>query len=54
MEQDGWIRAQWGVSENNRKARYYELTAKGHKQLAREEESWSQLTQAVASVLQFV
>lgn len=54
MEQDGWIRAEWGVSENNRRARYYELTAKGRKQLARQEESWSQLTQAVASVLQFV
>jgi PadR family transcriptional regulator, regulatory protein PadR len=54
MEQDGWIRAQWGVSENNRRARYYELTAKGRKQLAREEQGWNQLTQAVASVLQFV
>jgi PadR family transcriptional regulator PadR len=54
MEQVGWIRAEWGVSENNRRARYYELTAKGRKQLAREEESWNRLTQAVASVLQFV
>ena len=54
MEQDGWIRAQWGTSENNRKARYYELTTKGRKQLAREEENWNQLTKAVASVLQFI
>lgn len=53
MEQDDWIRAEWGVSENNRRARYYELTAKGRKQLAHEEESWIELTQAVASVLQF-
>jgi PadR family transcriptional regulator, regulatory protein PadR len=53
MEQDGWIRAEWGVSENNRRARYYELTAKGRRQLAQEEKNWSQLTQAVASVLQF-
>jgi len=53
MEQDGWIRAEWGVSNNNRRARFYELTAKGRKQLAQEEENWSQLTQAVASVLQF-
>lgn len=53
MEQDGWIRAEWGVSENNRRARYYELTAKGRKQLAQEEKSWSELTRAVASVLQF-
>jgi len=54
MEQDGWIRAEWGVSENNRRARYYELTAKGRQQLALEEENWNQLTRAVASVLQFV
>ncbi len=54
MEQEGWIRAEWGVSENNRRARYYELTAKGRKQLAFKEENWTQLTRAVASVLQFV
>jgi len=54
MEQDGWIKADWGVSENNRRARYYELTAKGRKQLAQEEKSWNELTRAVASVLQFV
>jgi transcriptional regulator len=54
MEQDGWIRAEWGVSENNRRARYYELTAKGRKQLAQEEKNWNELTQAVTSVLQFV
>lgn len=53
MEQDGWIRAEWGLSENNRRARYYELTVKGRKQLAQEEKSWNQLTEAVASVLQF-
>jgi PadR family transcriptional regulator, regulatory protein PadR len=54
MEQDGWIRAKWGISENNRRARYYELTAKGRKQLAEEEKDWNELTKAVASVLQFV
>jgi PadR family transcriptional regulator PadR len=53
MEQDGWIRAEWGLSDNNRRARYYQLTAKGRKQLAQEEKNWKQLTQAVASVLQF-
>ena len=53
MEQDGWIRAEWGLSDNNRRARFYELTAKGRKQLAQEEQSWIQLTQAVASVLHF-
>jgi PadR family transcriptional regulator len=53
MEQDGWIHAEWGVSDNNRRARYYQLTAKGRKQLAEEEKNWNQLTQAVASVLKF-
>jgi len=54
MEQDGWVSAEWGVSENNRRARYYRLTAKGRKQLAEEEKNWERLTQAVAQVLQFV
>jgi transcriptional regulator len=53
MEQDGWISAEWGLSENNRRARYYQLTAKGRKQLAEEEKNWERLTQAVAHVLQF-
>jgi PadR family transcriptional regulator, regulatory protein PadR len=53
MEQDGWIGAEWGTSENNRRARYYHLTATGRKQLAEEEKNWARLTQAVASVLQF-
>jgi transcriptional regulator len=52
MEQDGWIRAEWRATENNRRARYYELTAKGRKQLAEEEKGWARLTEAVASVLQ--
>jgi PadR family transcriptional regulator PadR len=54
MEQDGWISAEWGTTENNRRARYYQLTAKGRKQLAEEEKNWALLTQAVAQVLQFV
>jgi PadR family transcriptional regulator, regulatory protein PadR len=53
MEQEGWVSAEWGVSENNRRARYYNLKAKGRKQLAEEEKNWQYLTQAVASVLQF-
>src|SRR3954468_16091623 len=40
LEQRGWIRARWGVSDNNRRARFYELTARGRKQIAREAESW--------------
>jgi PadR family transcriptional regulator PadR len=53
MAQDGWITAEWAASENNRRARYYRLTATGRKQLAAEEKSWVRLTQAVADVLQF-
>jgi PadR family transcriptional regulator PadR len=53
MEQEGWIAAEWRASENNRRARYYNLSAKGRKQLAKEEESWARLTEAVASVLRF-
>jgi PadR family transcriptional regulator PadR len=53
MEQDGWVSAEWGVSENNRRARYYRLTAAGRKQLAEEEKNWERLTQAVSHVLQF-
>ena len=53
MEQEGWISAEWGTSENNRRARYYRLTAAGRKQLAKEEESWQRLTGAVALVLNY-
>jgi PadR family transcriptional regulator PadR len=52
MEQGGWVSAEWGRTENNRRARYYCLTAKGRKQLDEEEKSWARLTQAVALVLQ--
>ena len=54
MEQESWISAEWKLSENNRRARYYSLSTKGRKQLAKEEESWARLTQAVQSVLRFV
>jgi PadR family transcriptional regulator PadR len=53
IEQDGLISADWGVSENNRRARYYRLTSAGRKQLAQEEKDWQKLTQAVACVLNF-
>jgi DNA-binding PadR family transcriptional regulator len=53
MEQDSLVSAEWGISENNRRARYYQLTAKGWKQLTEEEKNWERLTQAVAQVLQF-
>jgi len=53
IEQAGWISSEWGVSDNNRRAKYYRLTAAGRKQLAREEENWGRLTRAVAKVLRF-
>jgi PadR family transcriptional regulator PadR len=51
MEQAGWIRAEWGMTEKNREARFYSLTAVGRKQLAEEQESWQRLTEGVARVL---
>jgi PadR family transcriptional regulator, regulatory protein PadR len=51
MENKGWIKAEWGTSENNRRAKYYELTKKGRKQLADEQESWVRLTAAIGQVL---
>jgi PadR family transcriptional regulator len=47
----GSLRSEWGTSDNNRRARYYSLTAAGRRQLAQEEASWGQLTDAVARVL---
>ena len=52
MTQSGWLRSEWGVSENNRRARYYSITAAGLEQLADEEKNWAALTGAVARVLQ--
>jgi transcriptional regulator len=51
LERRGWIKAKWGVSDNNRKAKYYELTRSGQKQLEAETETWRKLTSAVAQVL---
>jgi PadR family transcriptional regulator, regulatory protein PadR len=52
LERKGWIKAKWGSSENNRRAKYYELTAAGKKQLAADEVSWRTLTAAVALILE--
>ncbi|MGB6130324.1 MAG: PadR family transcriptional regulator [Acidobacteriaceae bacterium] len=52
LERRGWIKAKWGTSENNRRAKYYELTRSGQKQLAIERDSWQRLTTAVAQVLE--
>jgi PadR family transcriptional regulator, regulatory protein PadR len=51
LEQEGWVRAEWGKTEKNREARFYSLTAQGRKQLMQEEESWKRLTEGVERVL---
>lgn len=52
LEYKGWIRAQWGASENNRRARYYALTAAGRRRLESEMENWERLAGAVNLVLE--
>jgi transcriptional regulator len=52
LERRGWIKARWGASENNRRAKFYELTRSGRKQLQAEETAWRKLTAAVAQVLE--
>jgi len=51
LAQKGWIRSQWGASENNRKARFYSITSAGRKQLAREAESWERIASLIGRVL---
>jgi len=53
IEQAGWISSEWRTSENGRRAKFYKLTAAGRKQLAREQENWERLVQAVGAVLRF-
>lgn len=52
LERRGWIKARWGTSDNNRRAKYYELTRAGRKQLEVETDSWQKLTAAVAQILE--
>ncbi len=52
LERRGWIKARWGTSENNRRAKYYELTRAGRKQLDTEKDSWLKLTTAIAQILE--
>ncbi len=54
LERRGWIKAEWGTSDNNRRAKYYELTRTGRKQLDVETEEWRRLTAAVGQVLDMV
>jgi len=52
MEMEGWIESEWGVTENNRKAKYYRLTALGRKQLKQETVRWNAIAGAIAAILQ--
>lgn len=54
LEQQGWIKAEWGESENNRRAKYYSLTSAGKKFLQKEEANWERLSQAIVLVLRMV
>ncbi len=54
LERRGWIKARWAASENNRRAKYYELTKSGLKQLEAEEDAWRKLAAAVGQVLETV
>src|ERR1700728_1542542 len=51
LERRGWVKAKWAISENNRRARYYELTSMGRKQLVDETVQWHRLTDAVDHIL---
>lgn len=51
IEQQGWIAAEWRTSENNRRAKYYSLTAAGRRQLARERQNWERVVRGVSAVL---
>lgn len=52
LEERGWIGAEWGTSDNNRRARFYQLTAAGRRQLTQETASWEEFVLAVTRVLQ--
>jgi transcriptional regulator len=52
LEHQGWIKAEWGISELGRRARFYRLTAAGRKQLEEETETWTQMAKAIGRVLE--
>ena len=54
LESRGFVEAEWKITDNNRRARYYSITPSGRKQLSEEEQNWAQLTEAVTRVLRFV
>jgi PadR family transcriptional regulator, regulatory protein PadR len=51
LQQQGWIAAEWGTSENNRKAKFYSMTRRGEKQLERETEKWERISSVIGRVL---
>jgi PadR family transcriptional regulator, regulatory protein PadR len=51
LEDQGWIKSEWGVSENNRKAKFYSLTATGKRQLSTETENWARMSAAINLIL---
>lgn len=52
MEEAGWLSSEWGESENNRRAKYYQLTKAGRRQLGEEQQQWEKIAVAIASALQ--
>jgi PadR family transcriptional regulator, regulatory protein PadR len=52
MEDRGWIKSKWDVSENNRRAKFYKLTSAGRRQLAAESDNWERISRAIARILQ--
>ena len=52
LEQQGWVRSTWGKSENNRQAKFYELNARGRRQLEEKTENWARLSAAVAGIVE--
>src|SRR5215813_457562 len=52
MEERGWVASEWGLSENNRRAKFYRLTRAGRKQLAGEQANWQRISQAITRILQ--
>ena len=53
MEDEGWVRAEWGTTERGREARFYSITSKGRAELSREEENWARLTEGVRRILRY-
>ena len=51
LEQQGWIKSEWGLSENNRKAKYFQITKSGRRQLAREVDNWQRIAQTISRLL---